>query len=73
MSKRVHKDRYVTRRIARARGWFSIGLGAAETIAPRALCRSLDVDGDETLVQAGDAVDLGALGAAPTRSRRKAM
>jgi hypothetical protein len=33
-------------------GWFSIGLGLAEILAPRALCRALGMEGREALVQA---------------------
>jgi hypothetical protein len=47
-------------RIARFLGWFSIGLGAAELFAPKALCRSLDVDCDEKLVQAFGAREVAA-------------
>jgi hypothetical protein len=47
-------------RIARFLGWFSIGLGAAELLMPKALCRSLDVDCDEKLVQAFGARELAA-------------
>ncbi|WP_246154235.1 tail fiber assembly protein [Methylobacterium oryzihabitans] len=39
-------------RLARGLGWFSIGLGLAELIAPRALCRAIGLPGRETLVQA---------------------
>ena len=38
--------------LARGLGWFSIGLGLAELLAPRALCRALGMDGQETLVRA---------------------
>jgi hypothetical protein len=87
-------------RIARFLAWFGIGLGAVELLMPQALCRSLDVDCDETLVRAfgarevaaglgilsqrnpgpwlwgrvvGDAVDLGALGAALRFSGRRGV
>src|SRR5436305_13652069 len=39
-------------RLARALGWFSIGLGLTELLAPRALTRWLGMDGHETLVRA---------------------
>lgn len=39
-------------RLARGLGWFSIGLGLAEILAPRALCRALGLEGREALVQA---------------------
>lgn len=38
--------------LARGLGWFSIGLGLAEILAPRALCRALGLQGREALVQA---------------------
>jgi hypothetical protein len=47
-------------RIARFLGWFSIGLGAVELLMPKTLCRSLDVDCDERLVQAFGARELAA-------------
>jgi hypothetical protein len=47
-------------RLARALGWFSLGLGAAELVAPKMLCRSLDVDCDERLVQAFGAREVAA-------------
>jgi hypothetical protein len=46
--------------IARFLGWFSIGLGAAELLIPKVLCRSLDVDCDEKLVQAFGAREMAA-------------
>jgi hypothetical protein len=52
-------------RMARFLGWFSVGLGAVELLMPGALCRALDVDCDERLVQAfgarGVAAGLGIL------------
>lgn len=39
-------------KLASGLGWFSIALGAVELFAPRALCRSLGMDGHERLVQA---------------------
>ncbi|WP_375459183.1 cyclase dehydrase [uncultured Enterovirga sp.] len=38
--------------LAKGLGWFSIGLGLAELIAPRAICRTLGMDGQENLVRA---------------------
>jgi hypothetical protein len=88
------------RKITKALGWFSIGLGAAEVLAPRQLCRALGVDEHNKLVRgfglreigagiglltmqkpakglwarvAGDALDIGALGAAVAKSRRRAV
>ncbi len=38
--------------LARGLGWFSIGLGLAEILAPRSLTRALGLQGHERLVQA---------------------
>jgi hypothetical protein len=38
--------------MARGLGWFSLGLGVAEMLAPRALTRGLGMEGNEQLVQA---------------------
>ena len=37
--------------VARALGWFSIGLGLAELLAPRALARTCGLEGRERLLQ----------------------
>jgi hypothetical protein len=50
----------IEHQIARALGWFSIGLGAAELVAPRAVCRALDIDCNERLIQAFGARELAA-------------
>jgi hypothetical protein len=39
-------------RIAKGLGWFSIGLGLAEIVAPRRLTRALGIAGSESLVRA---------------------
>ena len=39
-------------RLARALGWFSIGLGVAELVAPRRFTRALGMEGSEGLVRA---------------------
>ncbi|MDB5513735.1 MAG: hypothetical protein JWQ17_493 [Tardiphaga sp.] len=39
-------------RLARALGWFSIGLGAIEFLAPRRITRTLGMRGNERLVRA---------------------
>jgi hypothetical protein len=39
-------------RLAKALGWFSIGLGLAEVIAPRRITRALGMQGSEALVRA---------------------
>ena len=38
--------------MARGLGWFSIGLGLAEVLAPRTVTRGLGMEGNEQLVQA---------------------
>ena len=38
--------------VARGLGWFSIGLGLAEILAPRALTRGLGMEGNEQIVRA---------------------
>ena len=38
--------------VARGLGWFSIGLGLAEVLAPRALTRGLGMEGHEQIVRA---------------------
>jgi hypothetical protein len=39
-------------RMARNLGWFSLGLGALELLAPRRITRALGMDGQENLVRA---------------------
>src|SRR4051795_5342923 len=39
-------------RMARNLGWFSLGLGALEILAPRRITRALGMDGQENLVRA---------------------
>jgi hypothetical protein len=46
-------------RLARALGWFSIGLGLAELIAPGRITRALGMEGHETLVRAYGAREIG--------------
>ena len=45
-------------RLAKGMGWFSIGLGLAELLASRQLCRALGMEGRETLVQSYGAREL---------------
>ena len=45
-------------KMAQGLGYFSIGLGLAELLAPQSLCRMLDMDGDETLIRAYGAREL---------------
>jgi hypothetical protein len=49
-----------TDRLARALGWFSIGLGLTELLAPRALTRWLGMEGSEALVRAYGMREIGA-------------
>jgi hypothetical protein len=48
-----------TDRLARALGWFSIGLGAFQLFAPRAITRALGAEGNEGLVQLYGAREIG--------------
>src|SRR4051794_38256147 len=41
-----------TDRMARNLGWFSLGLGALEILAPRRITRALGMEGQESLVRA---------------------
>lgn len=47
-------------RLGRALGWFSIGLGVAELVAPRRFTRALRMRGHEGLVRAYGAREIGA-------------
>jgi hypothetical protein len=47
----MHSTEYA-HSMARGLGWFSIGLGLTEVLAPRALTRGLGMEGNEQLVQA---------------------
>lgn len=49
-----------TDNLARFLGWFSIGLGLAELMAPRSLTRALGMQGHESLVRAYGAREIGA-------------
>jgi hypothetical protein len=49
--RRGHADT-ATDTLARGLGWFSIALGIAEVVAPRALARSLGMKGQEGLIAA---------------------
>lgn len=42
----------MTDRVARGLGWFSIGLGVAEIVAPGRLAKALGLEGQERLLQA---------------------
>lgn len=58
-------------RLAYALGWFSIGLGIAELVAPRQIARSLGLDGKEGLIRAYGAREIAS--AIPTLSIDKSM
>ena len=47
-------------RLARSLGWFSIGLGLAELLAPRRITRVLGMEGQEALVRAYGAREIAA-------------
>jgi hypothetical protein len=47
-------------RLARGLGWFSIGLGIAELIAPRRITRTLGMEGKEALVRSYGVREIGA-------------
>ena len=49
-----------TDRIGRALGWFSLGLGLVELVAPRLITRTLGMQGKEGLVRAYGAREIGA-------------
>jgi len=53
-------------RLAKALGWFSIGLGVAELVAPGSIARMLGLDGKEGLIRAYGARELAS--AVPTLS-----
>jgi len=47
-------------RVGRALGWFSIGLGVVELLAPRRVTRALGMEGKEDIIQAYGAREIGA-------------
>ena len=47
-------------RLAKGLGWFSIGLGLVELLAPRRVTRALGMEGNEVLIQAYGAREIGA-------------
>jgi hypothetical protein len=47
-------------RLGRALGWFSLGLGLMEMVAPRTVTRALGMEGHEGLVRAYGAREIGA-------------
>lgn len=59
-----------TARAAQALGWFSIGLGAVELLAPHRLTRSLGMHGHEKLLRAYGVRELAAGGLTLVANRR---
>jgi len=47
-------------RLGRALGWFSIGLGMVELLAPRRVTRTLGMEGKEDIIRAYGAREIGA-------------
>ncbi len=47
-------------RVGKALGWFSFGLGLAELIAPRQITRALGMEGNEAVIRAYGAREIGA-------------
>ena len=52
MTSRINFPAEPAQSMARGLGWFSIGLGLAELLAPRALTRALGMQGNEQILQA---------------------
>ncbi|MEA3017941.1 MAG: hypothetical protein QOI38_2663 [Sphingomonadales bacterium] len=57
---RPDRSMSTTDRVARGLGWFSIGLGLAELIAPGKLARTFGLEGRERLLQAYGGREIGA-------------
>lgn len=60
VTSRPDRSLTATDRVARGLGWFSIGLGLAELIAPGKLSRALGLEGRERLLQAYGGREIGA-------------
>src|SRR5687768_12878841 len=60
VSPRPDRSFTITDRVARNLGWFSIGLGLAELIAPGKMARSLGLEGKENLLRGYGAREIGA-------------
>ena len=70
VTSRPDRSLTVADRVARGLGWFSLGLGLAEIIAPGKLGRALNLEGKETLLRAYGGREIGAgVWARPTRPR----
>jgi hypothetical protein len=51
VSRRPDRSLTVSDRLARSLGWFSLGLGLAELVAPGRLARAVGLEGKETLLR----------------------
>jgi hypothetical protein len=60
VSPRPDRSFTTTDRVARGLGWFSLGLGLAELVAPGKLGRALGLEGKETLLRAYGGREIGA-------------
>ena len=60
VTRRPDRSFTVTDRMARNLGWFSIGLGLAELIAPGRIARSLGLEGKENLLRGHGVREIGA-------------
>jgi hypothetical protein len=60
VSSRPDRSFTVTDQIARGLGWFSIGLGLTELVAPGKLARAFGLEGNENLIRAYGAREVGA-------------
>lgn len=60
VTSRPDRSLTLTDRVARGLGWFSLGLGLAEIIAPGKLGRALGLEGKETLLRAYGGREIGA-------------
>lgn len=63
----------ISERVARGLGWFSIGLGLAELVAPGKLAQALGLEGKETLLRGYGVRELGAGALALRGSEAAAM
>lgn len=59
-------------RLATGLGWFSLGLGLAEILAPRTITRAVGLEGREGLVRGYDLREIGGAGILATRGPERA-
>ncbi len=70
MQEATTMSRDAAERMATGLGWFSLGLGAVEVLAPEAVARSLGMKGSENLIRAYGLREIGAgLGILGARNR----